>query len=117
MALSVVPYYNKPTQEGLYRHYTAIADAVDIPVVIYTNPQFQRSDLTLDVIARLASALQGGEQVVSLALHGELAEATEDDEQQDETEVDGDGDEDAVRVQRRRRRRRRRSRRSRVRRR
>src|SRR6202051_2607333 len=36
-------------------YFRAIADAVDIPVVIYTNPQFQRSDLTLDVIARLAS--------------------------------------------------------------
>src|SRR3981189_2286196 len=35
-------------------YFRAIADAVDIPVVIYTNPQFQRSDLTLDVIARLA---------------------------------------------------------------
>src|ERR1700737_1664145 len=36
-------------------HFRAIADAVDIPVVIYTNPQFQRSDLTLDVIARLSA--------------------------------------------------------------
>ena len=36
-------------------YFRAIADAVDIPVVIYTNPQFQRSDLTLDVIARLAA--------------------------------------------------------------
>src|SRR6202022_2890894 len=36
-------------------YFRAIADAVDIPVVIYTNPQFQRSDLTLDVIARLAT--------------------------------------------------------------
>src|SRR5207302_5705856 len=38
--------------EGYFR---AIADAVDVPVVIYTNPQFQRSDLTLDVIARLSA--------------------------------------------------------------
>src|SRR5438445_10253295 len=36
-------------------YFRAIADAVDIPVVIYTNPQFQRSDLTLDVIAKLAA--------------------------------------------------------------
>jgi 4-hydroxy-tetrahydrodipicolinate synthase len=36
-------------------YFRAIADAVDIPVVIYTNPQFQRSDLTLDVIARLSA--------------------------------------------------------------
>ena len=40
--------------EGYFRDFRAIADAVDIPVVLYTNPQFQRSDLTLDVIARLA---------------------------------------------------------------
>src|SRR6266576_795168 len=36
-------------------YFRAIADAIDIPVVIYTNPQFQRSDLTLDVIARLSA--------------------------------------------------------------
>ena len=53
--LQVVPYYNKPTQEGIYQHFKAIAEAVDIPVVLYTNPQFQRSDLSLDVIARLST--------------------------------------------------------------
>ena len=37
-------------------YFRAIADAVDIPVVLYTNPQFQRSDLSLDVIAKLADA-------------------------------------------------------------
>jgi 4-hydroxy-tetrahydrodipicolinate synthase len=40
---------------GIEAYFRAIADAVDIPVVIYTNPQFQRSDLTLDVIERLAA--------------------------------------------------------------
>jgi len=45
--------FRSPTRRSTY--FRAIADAVDIPVVIYTNPQFQRSDLTLDVIARLAA--------------------------------------------------------------
>src|SRR3979490_59434 len=46
---------NFPLQDAQVESYfRAIADAVDIPVVIYTNPQFQRSDLTLDVIARLS---------------------------------------------------------------
>src|SRR5215472_13194959 len=44
-----------PLQEAQVEDYfRAIADAVDVPVVLYTNPQFQRTDLTLDVIARLA---------------------------------------------------------------
>ena len=52
--------FSKPTfplkDAQIESYFRAIADAVDIPVVIYTNPQFQRSDLTLDVIARLADA-------------------------------------------------------------
>lgn len=53
-ALVVAPYYNKPTQEGLYRHYAAIADAVDIPIVVYNIPGRSIVDITVDTMARLA---------------------------------------------------------------
>src|ERR1700761_7218451 len=53
--LAIVEAYFPLRDAQIESYFRAIADAVDIPVVIYTNPQFQRSDLTLDVIARLAS--------------------------------------------------------------
>lgn len=53
-ALVVTPYYNKPTQEGLYRHYEAIATAVDIPIVIYNIPGRSIVDMSVDTMARLA---------------------------------------------------------------
>lgn len=53
-ALIVTPYYNKPTQEGLTLHYTAIADAVDLPLVIYNIPGRSAVDMTVDTMARLA---------------------------------------------------------------
>jgi len=53
-ALIVTPYYNKPTQEGLYRHYAAIADAVDIPIVIYNIPGRSIVDMSVDTMARLS---------------------------------------------------------------
>ena len=53
-ALSVVPYYNKPTQEGLYRHFKAIAEAVDIPVILYNVPGRTVADLSVDTAIRLA---------------------------------------------------------------
>lgn len=53
--LAIVEAYFPLGDAQIESYFRAIADAVDIPVVIYTNPQFQRSDLTLDVIARLAS--------------------------------------------------------------
>ena len=52
--LAILEAYFPLTDGQVESYFRAIADAVDIPVVIYTNPQFQRSDLTLDVIARLA---------------------------------------------------------------
>ncbi len=53
-ALSVVPYYNKPTQEGLYRHFKAIAEAVDIPVILYNVPGRTVADLSNETTLRLA---------------------------------------------------------------
>jgi 4-hydroxy-tetrahydrodipicolinate synthase len=52
--LSVVPYYNKPTQEGLYRHFAAIAEAVDIPMIVYNVPGRTVADLHNDTALRLA---------------------------------------------------------------
>jgi len=52
--LSVVPYYNKPTQEGLYRHFRAIAEAVDIPQILYNVPGRTVADLANDTTLRLA---------------------------------------------------------------
>ncbi len=54
MSLSVVPYYNKPTQEGLYRHFRAIAEAVDIPQILYNVPGRTVADLSNDTTLRLA---------------------------------------------------------------
>jgi len=53
--LSVNPYYNKPTQEGLYRHFTAIADSADLPVIVYNIPSRSAGGLTLETIKRLSS--------------------------------------------------------------
>ncbi len=54
-ALSVVPYYNKPTQEGLYRHFRTIAEAVDIPIILYNVPGRTVADLSNDTALRLAA--------------------------------------------------------------
>jgi 4-hydroxy-tetrahydrodipicolinate synthase len=53
-ALSVVPYYNKPTQEGLFRHFKAIAESADIPVILYNVPSRTIADLSNDTVVRLA---------------------------------------------------------------
>jgi 4-hydroxy-tetrahydrodipicolinate synthase len=54
MSLSVVPYYNKPTQEGLYRHFRAIAEAVEMPHIVYNVPGRTVADLQNDTVLRLA---------------------------------------------------------------
>ncbi|MDA8225950.1 MAG: 4-hydroxy-tetrahydrodipicolinate synthase [Betaproteobacteria bacterium] len=53
-ALSVVPYYNKPGQEGLYRHFRTIAEAVDLPLILYNVPGRTVADLANDTVLRLA---------------------------------------------------------------
>ncbi len=52
--LLVTPYYNKPTQEGLYRHYMAIAEAVDIPQILYNVPGRTACDMLNETVIRLA---------------------------------------------------------------
>lgn len=52
--LSVAPYYNKPTQEGLYQHFKAIAEAVDLPMILYNVPGRTASDISNDTALRLA---------------------------------------------------------------
>lgn len=53
--LQVVPYYNKPTQEGQYRHFKAIAEAIDLPMVLYNVPGRSVADMAHDTVLRLAS--------------------------------------------------------------
>jgi 4-hydroxy-tetrahydrodipicolinate synthase len=52
--LQVVPYYNKPTQEGLYQHFKAIAEQVDCPIILYNVPGRTVADLSNDTVLRLA---------------------------------------------------------------
>ncbi|MBV8465955.1 MAG: 4-hydroxy-tetrahydrodipicolinate synthase [Burkholderiales bacterium] len=54
MSLSVVPYYNKPTQEGIYQHYKAQAEAVDLPLLMYNVPGRTVADMSNDTALRLA---------------------------------------------------------------
>ena len=52
--LSVMPYYNKPTQEGIYSHYKAINDATDLPILLYNIPGRSIVDMSVETMARLA---------------------------------------------------------------
>jgi 4-hydroxy-tetrahydrodipicolinate synthase len=52
--LSVSPYYNKPTQEGIYRHYRALAESTDLPIVVYNVPSRTGSNILPDTLLRLA---------------------------------------------------------------
>ncbi|MBB3224301.1 4-hydroxy-tetrahydrodipicolinate synthase [Massilia umbonata] len=53
--LQVVPYYNRPTQEGMYQHFKAIAEAVDLPVILYNVPGRTVADMANETVVRLAS--------------------------------------------------------------
>jgi 4-hydroxy-tetrahydrodipicolinate synthase len=53
--LQVVPYYNRPTQEGMYQHFKAIAEAVDIPVILYNVPGRTVADMSNETIVRLSA--------------------------------------------------------------
>jgi 4-hydroxy-tetrahydrodipicolinate synthase len=52
--LSVVPYYNKPTQDGMYRHFRTIAEAVDVPLILYNVPGRTVADLSNETVLRLS---------------------------------------------------------------
>ena len=53
-SLSVVPYYNRPSQEGIYRHFKAIAEAVDLPMMLYNVPSRTVADMSVETTLRLA---------------------------------------------------------------
>ncbi len=73
-ALLVVPYYNKPTQEGLYQHYKAVAESVDIPIVLYNVPGRTALNMLPQTVARLAEF----KNVVAIKeATGDMAQVTE----------------------------------------
>ncbi len=88
--LLVTPYYNKPTQEGLYRHYKAVADAVTIPQILYNVPGRTGVNMLPETVARLADhpnivaikeatgSLQQASEVISLCC-GKIAVLSGDD--------------------------------------
>ena len=85
--LQVTPYYNKPTQEGFYEHFRAIAEAVDLPMVLYNIPGRCGAGMTPETIARLAEI----ENIVAIKeATGSLDQASEIASQCDITIVSGD---------------------------
>jgi len=68
--LQVTPYYNRPTQDGLYRHFKAIADAVPLPTIVYNVPSRTACDLLPDTLARLCDipAIVGVKEATGSAL-------------------------------------------------
>src|SRR3954451_2622906 len=58
-ALHVPPYYNRPNQEGIYAHLAAIAEAVDIPIILYNVPSRTITDISVETMARLARIANG----------------------------------------------------------
>ena len=57
--LSVNPYYNKPSQEGMYRHFMTLADKVDLPIVLYNIPARTAKNIEPETIARLGELADG----------------------------------------------------------
>ncbi|MBX6377899.1 MAG: 4-hydroxy-tetrahydrodipicolinate synthase [Clostridia bacterium] len=72
--MAVTPYYNKPPQEGLYRHFRALADAVDVPVMIYNVPSRTGCNILPATVARLAAQ---GRVVAIKEASGNLDQVTE----------------------------------------
>src|SRR5207247_9132707 len=56
-ALMVGPYYNKPTQDGYYKHFAAVAEAVDLPIVLYNIPARTGSNILPETVARMAEEI------------------------------------------------------------
>ncbi len=88
--LVVTPYYNKPTQEGLYQHFKAVHDATDLPVIIYNIPSRSVVDMSVETMARLAelpniAGVKDATQDLSrpvltrLAIAGEFCQMTGED--------------------------------------
>jgi len=85
--LQVTPYYNKPTQEGFYQHFKAIAEAIDLPMVLYNIPGRCGAGMTPETIARLAEV----ENIVAIKeATGSLDQASEIAARCDMTIISGD---------------------------